>query len=158
MIDPLSPHGRKVLNEIKERNKVNYSFHHGLFTKSAYESQGSTKMLRNNPWLIMPLDEQTHRELHVDIPALPLLSPNTAQSVLKEFRPVKGNYVATIFALMEAVGDANRHPRATPIEKEIGGLLINGLELQLPFIQDGLVDVPYVPTSTGTRDFQSGKW
>lgn len=137
---------------------MSYSFHHGLFTKSAYESQSSTKMLRNNQWLIMPLDEATHRELHVDLPALPLLSPNSAQSVLKNFRPVAGNYIASMFSLMEAIGDANKHPRATPIEKEIGGLLINGLELQIPFIQDGLVEVPYVESATRTRDFQRGQW
>lgn len=137
---------------------MSYSFHHGLFTKAAYESQSPTKMLRNNQWLIMPLDEQTHRALHVDIPALPLLSPNSAQSVLRDFRPVAGNYIASMFSLMEAIGDANRHPRATPIEKEIGGLLINGLELQIPFIQDGLVEVPYVRSAVRTTDFQRGIW
>ena len=137
---------------------MNYSFHHTLFTKATWESQASTRSLRNNQWLIMPLEEQTHRELQTDIPTVPVLSFNSGQNVLKNFRPVAGNYIASLFALIEAITDSNRHPKATPIEKQLGALTINALELQLPYLQDGLVEVPYIETATRTRDFQRGTW
>lgn len=137
---------------------MSYSFHHGLYTKSTWESQSSTKMLRNNQWLIMPLDEQVHRALQDEIPVVPVLGHNTAQKVLRDFEPVAGNYIASMFALMGTINEAGKHPRARPIERELGQLTINALELQIPYIQDGLVEVPYVETQTRTQDFQRGTW
>lgn len=137
---------------------MSYSFHHGLHTRATYDSQESTKRLRANPWLIMPLDEQTHRELHREIPTIPLLSPQMGMLVLREFEPVQGNYVASMYALMGTIGEAIKHPRAKPIEKAIGELTIDALELQIPYMQEGLVDVPYVVSATRTRDFQQGRW
>lgn len=137
---------------------MSYSFHHGLYTRATWESQSSTKMLRNNQWLIMPLDEQTHRALQDEIPVVPVLGHNTAQAVLRDFEPVAGNYIASMFALMGTINEVGKHPRARPIERELGELTINALELQIPYIQDGLVEVPYVETATRTRDFQRGQW
>lgn len=137
---------------------MSYSYHHALFTKATWESQGSSKLLRSNPWLIMPLEEQGHRALHVEVPTVPLLSANTSAYVQRTFRPVAGNHVASIFSLMEAIDDAKRHRKATPIEKQLGELCIDALELQVPYIKESLVEVPHRASIARTQDFQKGQW
>lgn len=137
---------------------MSYSFHHMLYTRATWESQSSTKMLRNNPWLIVPLEEQGHRELQRDIPVVPVLGHNTAQWVQRNYEPIKGNHLASLVELIGVINEAGKHPRATPIEKSLGEVCIDALELQIPYIQDSQVDVPYVPTVLRTQDARQGQW
>lgn len=113
--------------------------HHVLYTARTWRSQGPTRELRSNRWLIPPLEPDTHREIHSQIATVPLLDHFTADRVLRDFVPIKNNYLATIGELCLSIEEAIHHPKARQIERELGSLVIHALELQMPLIKEGLL-------------------
>lgn len=113
--------------------------HHVNFTKRTHESMETTRCLRRNHWLMPPLEDEPHTALHREISTVPLLDPHTAMRVHREFEPVAGDYIASIWAYMRTIERAIKHPRAGEIEKGLGNLAVYAIERQVPFIRQGLV-------------------
>lgn len=115
--------------------------HHVLFSRKIWSSQDESKVLRCNRWLQPRLDTDSHRELHRNLASVPLPDHFMAARVLRLFRPVINNHLETIDNLMFAFDEAARHPRAGSVERQVGHLIIESLEIQLPYIKEGLYQI-----------------
>lgn len=113
--------------------------HHTLFTRRTQESMETTKCLRRNYWLMPPLEDAPHIALHREISTVPLLDQHTAMRVHREFNPVEGDYIASMWSLMRSIESAIKHPRASEIEKGLGNLAVYAIERQIPYVKAGLV-------------------
>ena len=112
--------------------------HHVMFTRKSQESLETTKCLRRNHWLMPPLEDPPHVALHQSISTVPLLDQHTAMRVHREFVPVEGDYIASMWSLMRTIESAIKHPRASEIEQGLGNLAVYAIERQIPFVKDGL--------------------
>lgn len=113
--------------------------HHILFTQNTWESQDTTRALRRLPQLIVPLHDDEHNALHQAISTIPLLDHNTARRVQKDYLPIRDDYIGSMFSLMSCISDAIRHPRVGEIERGLAQLAVHAVELQLPFIREGML-------------------
>lgn len=112
--------------------------HHILFTRRTWVSQESTKRLRQNRWLIALIDPDSHRALHQAIATVPVLDHYMAERVNRDFMPVRGDHLRTMDELCFSIDSATRHPKAGVIERGIGQLVIEAVQLQKPFVAEGL--------------------
>jgi hypothetical protein len=112
--------------------------HHVIYSRRSQESLETMKCLRRNHWLMPPLEDPPHVELHRAISTVPLLDHHTAARVHREFEPVEGDYIASMWSLMRTIEQAIKHPRASHIEKGIGNLAVYAIEQQIPFVREGL--------------------
>jgi hypothetical protein len=108
--------------------------HHIMFSKAVHNSQTSSKTIRNNRWLIVPLKPNVHGELHRNVGIVPVMSWQAEARVARDFYPVAGNYVKTVEALARVVHDTTQQPNISHLEQALGLLVIEALELQLEYI------------------------
>lgn len=108
--------------------------HHTLFTRATWDSQESTRLLRRLPQLIIPMHDEEHKALHDSIVTVPLLDHRTARNVYNEFQPVQGNIIGSLNILMRVIHEESRGR----VERELGAVVIHALELQIPFIREGI--------------------
>jgi hypothetical protein len=113
--------------------------HHIIFTRETQSSQKATKTLRASRWLIPYIEHDPHKELHRAVATVPVLDHFMAERVLANFSPVRNDYLATMDELMFCIEDAMQHPRVKVIERGIGELAIAAIDLQKPFIKEGLI-------------------
>lgn len=116
----------------------NVRSHHTLFQRTSWDSSQPTRRLRRNPSLIVPMEKTSETLLHEAISVVPLPDPHTALRTFNTFQP-SPTYVGSIMNLITCLDEAIRHPRCSRLEKDLGGLTIYALELQLPYIRDGLI-------------------
>jgi len=112
--------------------------HHIIHTKAHYTISPEARQLRNEPSLIPRIDRDAHNELHANCPAVPLLGYHTLNRVVKDFYPQRTT-LASIDDLLFAIENAARHEKAHPIESKLAFLAIEAIELQVPYIREGLV-------------------
>ena len=98
------------------------------------------KEVRENNWLKVPMDSFTHNALHKAISFVPPPDRHTMQRVRKEFMPVRNDYIATAYDLIDTIDLASKHPKTQPLERAIAELTMKAIEMQIPFIQAGLVE------------------
>lgn len=113
--------------------------HHVQFPRALHEAHPDTKDIRRNQWLIPEIDIDVHTALHGLIAIVPVLDRYTAARVRRDFVPIKGSYIGSIHELMSTIDEASRHPKAGPIEFSNAQVAIHALELQIPFIREGLI-------------------
>lgn len=113
--------------------------HHALFQRTAWDSSLPTKKLRQHPSLITPMELDFEVALHEAVSTVPLPDPYTALKAYREFQP-GSTYIGSIMNLMTAIDVAVRHPRCSRLEKDLGGLTIYALQLQIPFIREGQIN------------------
>lgn len=114
--------------------------HHILFTRETQCSQKATKALRVSRWLIPLIEHDPHKDLHRAIATVPVMDHFMAERVLANFSPVRNNYLATMDDLMFCIEDAMQHPRVNIIERGIGELVIAAIDMQKPYIKEGLIE------------------
>lgn len=123
------------------KNKQEYPrgtvWHHLLFTRKTWESQEPTRRIRNNPWLIAPLNSDWH--IHNEIKTVPLLDHHTAKTVERYYVPIQDDYIGSVFSLMRCIDKAIRTPLTGQVERSLGELTMHALELQVPFLKDELI-------------------
>jgi hypothetical protein len=112
--------------------------HHVMFPKCLHNAQAPTKEIRNNRWLIVPLDHEIHNELHRNIGIVPVMGWLMETRIQKEFYPQAGNYLKSVANLAHAVNEVSNNFRTPYLEKQIGNLIVCSLEMQLEYI-DGHV-------------------
>lgn len=116
--------------------------HHILFNRQEWSLRKEARMLRNNPELIPLMDYDIHRELHKECPPVPLLSQHVLNLVMNGFKAVPGDTLATMGNLTTSIAEALESPHIHELEREMGGLTIRAIELQRPFVKEGLIYVP----------------
>lgn len=113
--------------------------HHTLFNRFAWNANNNLESLREDRRLIVPLDPDTHRELHQEVSHVPPLSYHMARHVLRAYSEYEADtYLHNVENLQWSIEEATQHPRADRIERELGELTMYALELQKPFIDESL--------------------
>jgi len=115
------------------------SEHHVVFTGATQNSQPATAEIRSNKWLRPPLQWIAHRAIHEVVATVPVLDHYTADRTLRLFEPKPNDYIGTVYNLMFAIEEAIQHPKTQIIERGLGELAIAALEIQIPYIKDGLI-------------------
>ena len=111
------------------------NLHHILFDSASWESRATSKHIRRDSSLIVPLDIDAHAELHKEIPLVPLLGHYAMQDVANMYKPGK-NYLNSVENLQRSIERAGKTPKAHQLERDLGELTIHALDLQKPYLKD----------------------
>lgn len=116
-----------------------FKHHHILHSKRQWRAQEPTRELRENQWLKPPLYDDAHDRLHRAVGVVPLPDHAFAESILNRFKPVYGDYFASVDNLLFAIEGAAIGRHIDGIQRELGHLMIQAIDLQKPFIKEGIV-------------------
>lgn len=84
------------------------------------------------------MDADPHRALHATVPGVPVLDIFAQQRVASLYRPTH-DIMDNIELYMLAVEEAVASPKSHSIERQLASLVIHAVDLQRPFIREGLV-------------------
>lgn len=112
--------------------------HHILHTRQSWQSREEATYLRQQPLLIPKMDNEVHNELHANCPEVPLLGAYALREVANNFER-GSNPIETLCKLIWSIDNASRHPKAHRIERQLARLSASALELQLPYLREGIV-------------------
>ena len=127
-----------------ERHKrPHHNLHHTIFYRAQWESMADLTRTRRDSRLIVPMDIDAHSELHRNVAYVPPLSQMMANSALRLFNDYKDarDPITNLQNYMSSVEQAAKHPRVGEIERSIADLTVWACEQQIPFIEDGYVDL-----------------
>ena len=111
--------------------------HHPLFNRFAWTANKDLQALREDKRLIVPLEHDTHTELHRAVSHVPPLSYHMARHVLRTYSEYEADsYLRNVENLQRSIEEAMKHPRADRLERSVGALAVHALDLQRPFIDD----------------------
>lgn len=113
--------------------------HHVLFNKREWESRPQYRYLRQDSGLIIPIDRDIHNELHRSVTQVPVLGYYGIMAVQKEFYRGR-TYLDTVDNLLFALKSVEVHPRLSDIEKSLASIALHAVEIQRPFIAEGLIE------------------
>lgn len=109
--------------------------HHLLFDSASWESRATSKLLRRDKSLIIPLERTVHEELHKEVALVPLLGHYAIQDVANTYKPGK-NYLHSVENLQRSIEQAGNKPKAHQLERDLGELTIYALDLQKPYLKE----------------------
>ena len=112
--------------------------HHILFNRFLWESSADLKRLRTTKELIVPLRITPHKSLHRAIEQVVVPDYHMVKRINKEFYPVKNDPLGTLDNLVQAVDMSLESTYASYTAISVGKLMMNGLMLQRPFIEDAV--------------------
>lgn len=111
--------------------------HHILHNRQEWSLRPEAQYIREHPSLIPRIPREVHEELHKACPPVPLLGFYALKRTVKMWTP--DNFtLASIDNLQFAIEDAAKHEKSHEIESQLAYLAIEALELQKPFIREGL--------------------
>lgn len=111
--------------------------HHILFPRKPWETYTEGASLRGTNALIPLMDRNVHNELHRNVPIVPLLGFNALYTVYRGFQTT-GDTFQDIARLQSLIDRASDNPKAHEIERGLGDLAIHALDLQIPFLKEGM--------------------
>jgi len=111
--------------------------HHILHNKQEWSLRPESKALRETSSLVVRLDRPLHEELHRECPAVPLLGIHALERTLRTYEG-HSSHLVSMEHLMTAIEQSANHPKAHIIEKHLAELAIWSIDLQRPFVADGL--------------------
>ena len=111
--------------------------HHILFDRMSWNNRPEARSLRAYPMLIPKIYRRSHEDLHANTPVVPVLGYHALQRIIKGFE-CGSDTMSSIDNLLFAMEEANRHPKAHPLERSLSHIAMQAIELQRPFIQEGL--------------------
>lgn len=114
--------------------------HHALFYRAEWTARDDAKKVRENFWLKIPLEDDAHRELHRNVQYVPTLGRHLMALVKRDYVPVKGDYLGSVEALMADIAELSTDRRVSSLETQVGRLAVYALELQLPYLKEGLIE------------------
>lgn len=112
--------------------------HHVIFPDRQWNVYDETKKIKSCQWLIPPIGIDYHDNIHQAVGMVAVPNHMMANTILKHFEPVVGDYLATMDALMFAIQDTIKPYRYSSIEYNLGRVIIQGIEEQKPFVEWGL--------------------
>lgn len=111
--------------------------HHILNPRQEWSLRPEGRRLRNNHLLIPELDVDVHKELHENCPTVPLLGLYALRAINCE--PWEGKDTLTsVDNLLVVIHEMLKRPRFHPVDRELGELAIHAIDLQKPYIKEGL--------------------
>ena len=110
--------------------KRRWDEHHVLFQRRSWQRSGTSKALRNDNSLIVPMDIGIHQELHRDKDlwqGVPLLGTSALRMVRDIYEP-QSDHIRSVERLLSAIN------RTSDPSKE---LALHAIEAQIPYLVDG---------------------
>ena len=110
--------------------KRRWDEHHVLFQRRAWQRSGTSKSLRNDHGLIIPMDISIHRELHRDKDlwqGVPILGRSAMRMVRDVYEP-QSDHLRSVERLLSAIN------RTSDPSKE---LALHAIEAQIPYLVNG---------------------
>lgn len=111
--------------------------HHILHNKQEWSLRPEANQLRTNRLLIPLIDREVHNELHRACPAVPLLGFHALRRIARDFEQ-DFDTIGTVDNLLLSMEKANTDPRNHAIERSLGELAIEAIDLQRPFLIEGM--------------------
>lgn len=111
--------------------------HHVLFPKAIHEATEVGSELRSTRLLIPTMDADIHADLHNEVQIVPVLNHHMASRVLYLMQgSVANTSIQAMNEYMYAVEEAMNHPKTNDLDKRLGGLVIDSIDRQIPFIEN----------------------
>lgn len=123
--------------------RPNVNRHHLNFYSAVWESMRPLKNIRRDERLIVPLEVPVHDELHRNVSFVPPLSCDMALRAMSLFNEYGRAHdpVDNMQNYMASIEEAAKHPRLRELERSMAEHTVWAIEQQLPFVQEGYVDV-----------------
>lgn len=112
--------------------------HHILNNRVEWTARPESARLRETPILVPTLDRTVHEHLHRYTTPVPPLGVYALQRVVRDFVPTNDVF-QSIDNLMTSIEGAANHPKAHELERELAYIAIDAIDLQRPFIKEGLI-------------------
>ena len=112
--------------------------HHILNDRVSWTTRPQGTALREVPSLIPQMDRAYHEELHAACPPVPMLGYYALMIVQSTFNEGH-NTLSSMDNLMASIEWAAENPRTHELESELCYLAIRAIDLQRPFIREGMV-------------------
>lgn len=112
--------------------------HHLIHSQRQWSAEPIGQALRSQPSLIFRIRSETHNLLHDETPAVPLLGYHALRGTFQRYEPTH-DATKDIDGLCLAIDRTVRGQRFHPLERDLAGLAIEAIQLQRPYIMDGLV-------------------
>lgn len=113
--------------------------HHIGFERTMWYANKPAKKIRQTPEMIARLERPVHVAIHENCPIVPILGHHGMLRVVKHWEVADGDVLGTVDNLMFAVEKAIKHPRTHELERNLGGLMVQALEMQKPFLRDNII-------------------
>jgi hypothetical protein len=115
--------------------------HHVLFERYLWTTSKELNKLRSTKELIPRIGLVAHRGLHSAIEQVPIPDHHMLRRMNREFYPEKNDTIGSIRNLQESVGIAMDNPYVSDLAVQVGLLIMGSLELQIPFIEQGYLEL-----------------
>lgn len=113
--------------------------HHALYPRKWWTLYEPYQRTRETGLLIPRIDAITHNALHRTVTVVPVPDFQTMSRVAKDFIPVRDDPISSIEALRDSFDRVTSQPDTNSLQRNLAGLTMNALDLQLKFVMDGLV-------------------
>lgn len=114
-------------------------WHHIIHHRRLHEATPEHKKFRHKQMgMVALMGADEHRELHAAVPGVPVLDIFAQQRVARLYRPTH-DIMDNIELYMLAVEQAMASPKSHTIERQLANLVIHAVDLQRPFIREGLI-------------------
>ena len=113
------------------------SVHHLFFDRKAWALRPDGQRIRESRPFMVRMDNSAHNELHRVCPPVPVPDYFALQRIS---RSTNFNLptLEAVDSLRFATEEAIRHPKAHDIEKALAGLMLDAIDVQMPFVRDAL--------------------
>jgi len=90
--------------------------------------------------LVALMGADPHRELHANTPGVPPLDIFAQQRLANIYKPSQ-DVLLNMELYMRAIEKAMASPKAHSIERQVASLAIHAIDLQRPYVREGLIIV-----------------
>lgn len=114
--------------------------HHVLFERRLWEANQPGKALRSSPGLLVPMYRDAHEALHKEVAFVPPLTYKLGQSVLALYNDDPTSHRRSVDNFLFAVEETINRPKTSHLERTLGYLALDSVEMQIPFMREGGID------------------
>lgn len=110
--------------------------HHVIHTRNDWNIYPEGRHIRES--ILVTMEKTDHVDLHHECSPVPSLSYHVLKRTAGLYVPDQTSPLRSMEALMGAIEEAAKHPRAHEIERQRANLAVWAIDLQRPFIADAL--------------------
>lgn len=116
------------------KTALNIDRHHPIHTRNDWNIYPEGRRIRES--VLVDMDRRDHNDLHHECPPVPSLEYHILKKTASLYRPDASSPLKSMEALMRAIEEAAKQPRAHQLDRQRANLAIWAIDLQRPFIAD----------------------
>lgn len=113
--------------------------HHVLFERELWSASSTGRKLRGQPGLRIPMRRDVEDQLHKEIACVPVPNDALGRSILHYYHDNPLDHIDSLYNFIHATQEAMTRPNVRRVEFELGSLIIQSIEMQMPFIKEGII-------------------